>query len=492
MNIDYTTIVELFTNPASDPALLGSLATIASAVLILLFLAFRMKRLANRPSADNEKLLLDNDSLAMSGTPYFRGGIIILIITFGVFGGWAFYAPLDTAVVTSGRITVETSRKTVQHLEGGIVSEILVKDGDQVVKGQPLIRMSETQPKAQLEVVELQYMDALILQDRLHAELEGDKLLIYSEEINHLAAEDKTVSGMAKVQRQIFESRRESIDGETAILKNRIGQLKAQIDGFRQLGNSNQERIDSYQEEISEWEILYKEQLADKQHLRQIRHQKSQLEGELAKNIAQIAQLNIRIGETEEQILLQKKTFQTEVVEELRKTQSSIADFKARMTALSDTLSRTIVRSPDDGTIVGLELHTEGAVIGAGKPIMYVVPGSSNFVIETQISSLDIDKVTVGLESDIRFPAFKSFRGVIPGTVIEVSADSFLDERTGASYYDATVKIAKGGYNTMVDEGIDLISGMPAEVIIKTGQRTLLDYIVKPFSDMFVRSLREE
>ncbi|MBT7913444.1 HlyD family type I secretion periplasmic adaptor subunit [Candidatus Bathyarchaeota archaeon] len=458
---------------------------------VIVFIVFVMaNRIRRNESGEHDRIA--SGAPDENETPYLRGGMMILLVAFGIFGGWSAYAPLDEAVVVMGRVTVESNRKTVQHLEGGIVSEILVKDGDRVSKGQPLLRMSETQQKAQLEIVKLQYLDAVVLEERLQAELEETKQLNYSAKLQQLLAEEPVMMRMANIQKQIFNSRKDTLEGEISILQKRIGQLQVQVEGLQQLSKSKQERIKAYQEEIAEWLVLFDKQLTDKQHLRQIRHQKIQIEGELAGLKAQVAQLNIQAGETEEQILLRKRNLQSEIVKELRSTQSAIADFKARMTALDDTLSRTVVRAPDNGIVVGLELHTEGGVIRPGEPVMHIVPESNSFVIDAQVSSIDIDKVVVGLDSDIRFSAFKSFKGVIPGEIVKVSADSFQDERTGASYYDATIRVAEGGYETMLSEGIELMSGMPAEVIVKTGNRTLLEYIVQPFSDMFMRSFREE
>ncbi len=424
--------------------------------------------------------------------PYLVLGLVTLLLAFGLFGGWSALAPLDEAVVVSGRVTVESNRKTVQHLEGGIISEILVQEGDPVKRGAALLRMSETQQLAQLEIVRLQYLDALLLEARLQAELAGSRAVDVGGEVAALMAVEPRMEQMAAIQSQIFLSRQETLEREISILNRRRGQIQAQIEGLRQLGASRQQQIDAYAEEIEEWQQLYQRQLTDKQRLRELRHQKIGLEGGLAELQAEIAQLQIKQGETEEQILLRRGTRQSEVEQELRDTRRTIADLKARMTALEDTLSRTVVRAPDDGVVVGLKLHTVGGVVEPGEPMMYIVPDSRSFIVEVQIPAVDIDKVFAGLAADIRFSAFKFFQGMIDGEVGRVSADSFVDERSGASYYDATVKVLPGGATEMHQEGVELISGMPAEVVIKTGKRTLLDYILKPFTNLFIRAFREE
>ena len=259
---------------------------------VIVFIVFVMaNRIRRNESGEHDRIA--SGAPDENETPYLRGGMMILLVAFGIFGGWSAYAPLDEAVVVMGRVTVESNRKTVQHLEGGIVSEILVKDGDRVSKGQPLLRMSETQQKAQLEIVKLQYLDAVVLEERLQAELEETKQLNYSAKLQQLLAEEPVMMRMANIQKQIFNSRKDTLEGEISILQKRIGQLQVQVEGLQQLSKSKQERIKAYQEEIAEWLVLFDKQLTDKQHLRQIRHQKIQIEGELAGLKAQVAQLKL-------------------------------------------------------------------------------------------------------------------------------------------------------------------------------------------------------
>jgi len=424
--------------------------------------------------------------------PYRRFGILVLLVSFGLFGAWSATAPLDSAVIAGGQVKVEARRKTVQHLEGGIVAAIEVKDGDRVDAGQILVRLSDVRAHAQLEIVRLQLFDDYGLEARLKAEREDAPSITFPPALLDKKT-DSEVAETLRGQTEVFQARRKSWLNENKILKQRIGQLKEQISGLQALVRSEQSRIQSYRSEVTEWESLYKQKLVDKLRLLQIKRELAQLEGDEASNQAQIARLQIQIGETESQVVLREQQRLSETVEQLRKTQSEIADLRTRLVAMEDTLERTLIRSPVRGTVVGLNVHTIGAVLGPGTPIMDVVPVSDDFIIEAMISTRDIDKVRKGLHADVRFSAFNvRFTHVIPGQVENVSADSFQDQRTGAPYYRADVLVTPEGMESMKEYGFQLIPGMPAEVVIKTGERTVLEYLLKPFLDMLARSFREE
>jgi epimerase transport system membrane fusion protein len=208
--------------------------------------------------------------------------------------------------------------------------------------------------------------------------------------------------------------------------------------------------------------------------------------------MAKIAQIKVQILEEKEQILLKENTFKSNIVDDLRKAEFSVSEYQSKLKALNNTLSRTVIRSPDNGVVTGLEIHTIGGVIAPGDPIMFIVPSLRSFMIEVKVPSQQSEKLALSSNVDIRFPSFNSFKGVIPGVVKTVSADSFVDEQTNISYYNVKIKVSPEGVERMTKEGIQLSSGMPTEVIIKTGARTLLDYLLTPFNNMAVRSFNEQ
>ena len=419
-------------------------------------------------------------------------GFLVLAVCFGGMGGWAAFAPLESAVVAMGQVRDESNLKTVQNLEGGIVEEILVKDGDSVEKGQVLLRLNDTQVRTQLEEINWQYLTALAKMARFEAERDGLDAVQFPEKLQDRKLMFE-VEKMVEGEKRLFTFRRESFESEIIILGQRIEQLEAQINGIEQVQQVKKRRISAFADDIKEWQVLFDKQLVDKQQLRQIRQQKLALEAEIAGQEAEIARLRIQIGETRSHIVLRRREFMSDIALRLSDIHVALADYKIRMTALQERVARSVIKSPASGIVVGMGLHTIGAVVAPGENILNVVPQTKQFVIDAMVSLTDIDKVTEGQEADIRFSAFSARDvKVIEGRITGVDADSTLDSHTGGRYYKATVEVIEKGRITMEDAGIELISGMPAEVIIKAGSRTVLGYIVQPFSDMIARSFREE
>lgn len=429
--------------------------------------------------------------------PYRWFGVFVLLLTFGVFGGWSAVAPLDSAIVAPGQVKVEARRKVVQHLEGGIVAEIGVEDGDRVEAGTLLMRLSDVSPAAQLRIVRLQLYSAQALAARLEAERDGAEKIDFPAPL--LAAADEGADADAEMRRmlnaeqQVFDARRHSHLNEIDILRRRVHQLQEQAIGVEGLLEAQQDRLVSYTGEVAEWQRLYDAKLADKVRLLQLQRELAELEGDHASTQARLAELHVAIGETEAQIVLAEQQYLSEVTNLLRETQSKTADLSTREIALKDTLARTEIRSPVDGVVVGLRVRTIGAVVAPGEALMEIVPASDDLIVIANISLTDIDSMYIRQSADIRFSAFDSrMTHVVPGEVTNISADAILDNASGMQYYEAQIRIVPDGYQQMRDDDILIVPGMPAEVMIKTGGRTLLNYLLKPFLDMVARSFREQ
>lgn len=376
-------------------------------------------------------------------------------------------------------------RKSIQHLEGGIIETIFVKDGDSVKKGDVLIKLQDIQTKAQLDILESQYQDTLGLYNRLVSHKDNLKDIVFDSDLV-----DEFVKNE---QRNLFYSTKNAINEEKSILENRILQLRNQIDGNTSLLSSKQQRLISINEEVKEWDELFKLKLVDKIKLRELQREANMLQGDVANTRAEIARLNEQIMETKGQLLLRDEEFKKETLNKLVETKTMLNDLKSKILAARDTLNRTEIIAPADGVVVGLSLYTIGGVIPSGQKILDIVPQGSVLIVEAQIPVTDIDKVSAGLECDIRFSAFHLQQThVIHGKVIHVSADSFVDEATGNSYYEAKVEVTPEGQKQLKEYGFELVAGMPAEVMIKTGTRTTLSYLVKPFTDMLSRGFNEE
>ena len=428
---------------------------------------------------DKKSLLKTDDSLVI------RFGLGVLITVFVIFGGWMAFAPLASSSVGTGKVSTGYEKKSIQHLEGGIIETIFVKDGDSVKKGDVLIKLQDIQTKAQLDIVKSQYQDTLGLYNRLVSHKDNLKDIVFDSDLV-----DEFVKNE---QRNLFYSTKNAIKEEKSILENRILQLKNQIDGNTSLLSSKQQRLKSINEEIKEWDELFKLKLVDKIKLRELQREANMLEGDVANTRAEIARLNEQIMETRGQLLLRDEEFKKETLSKLVEAKTTLNDLKSKILAAEDTLNRTDIIAPADGVVVGLSLYTVGGVIPSGQKILDIVPQGSVLIVEAQVPITDIDKVSTGLECDIRFSAFHLQQThVIHGKLIHVSADSFVDEATGNSYYEAKVEVTPEGQKQLKEYGFELVAGMPAEVMIKTGTRTTLSYLVKPFTDMLSRGFNEE
>lgn len=412
-------------------------------------------------------------------------GLSVILVVFVIFGGWMALAPLAASSVAVGQVSADVDKKTIQHLEGGIIKEIYVQDGNKVKKGDLLLKLDDLQYKAELEIFTSQYQDALGVYARTKALDEGKEKVSFSKEL--------VDQNVIENQRNIFHTYRKRILDEKAITKNKVYQLNKQIEGLSSVLKSKKQRLSSISEEIVEWEELLKEKLVDKLKVRELKREKNSIEGDIANSISEIARLKEQIQEVKIEQLLREKNFKNENLENLVKSKSQIEDLKSKIEATKDKVTRTDIYSPIDGTIVGLDLHTQGAIVRPGDDILEVVPKDSKLIVIARVQTTDIDKVKVGLHADIRFSAFNLQQAhVISGEVIHVSADSFLDEQSGTSYYEAKVQVTPEGKEQLKDYGFVLVSGMPAEVMINIGERTTFSYLVKPFTDMLSRGFNEE
>ncbi len=414
-------------------------------------------------------------------------GLIIFILVFGVFGFWAALAPLDSAAFGSGTVAVKSYKKVVQHLEGGIISEISAENGDQILSGEPLLTLDDTQSLSLLEIANSQYIALKTREARLIAERDSLDSVAYS---NSLQTTDRRVVEEINAQNEIFLARMSSNEGLRDVLEQRAEQLKNQSVGLKALRDTKELLANSYAEEVEDTSTLLGQGFADKTRLRELERNYASFKGEAAELDSNIASIEIQIGETRLQILQQDKEFRNDVVTELSSTQSALKDIQERITALEDVVTRTVVRAPESGVVNGMQYHTLGGVILPGDPIAEIVPQTEELVVEAGMSPNDIDRIREGQETTIRFSSFGSSVPTTFGKVISLSADSIEDPNTGASFYLARIEVTPEGLDNLGD--LALLPGMPAEVFINTGSRTLLQYLFKPFSNAIARSLTED
>ncbi len=442
-----------------------------------------MKLIAQK-SGDSSAAFAD-DITSMDGAK--RIGLGLLTLVFGVFGLWAATAPLDGAAFGAGTVTVKSYKKIVQHLEGGIVADIFVRNGDLVQAGDPLLVLDDTQSLAQLEIANSQLIALLAREARLIAERDDLTQVTYPRSLN---SADSRVRAEIAAQNEIFEARKTANDGRIRILEQRIEQLRSQITGMQAQLETKELLAESFQEELQDTRSLLDQGFSDKSLLRQAERNFASYSGEAAELSARIASTEVQVGETRLEVLQQESEFQNEVVSELGEVQTSLQDVNERVVALQDIVSRTTVTAPDTGVVNGMQVHTIGGVIGGGSAIAEIVPESDELIVEATVNPVDIDRVSEGQEARIRFSTFGSSAPTVFGEVITLSADAITNEANGMTYYLARVEVTP---ESMADLGdLTLMPGMPAEVYIKTGSRTLLQYLFKPLSNAVSRSFNED
>jgi len=431
-------------------------------------------------------------SLLTDDRRFRRLGFLVVFAVFGGLGTWAAVAPLSSAALAPGVITVENYRKTVQHLEGGIIKTIRVRDGDSVQKDQVLATLDDTQPRAQLEVLRGQYYIAAAREARLIAQRDGLNEVRYPPNLL-VHADDPRVDDAIRIQNHTFTVRKTAHDGEISLYRRQIEQLRAKLKGLQAQITSRDRLVKSFRHELEDFEALLKEGYTERQKVRELERNLAQSEGQRGELASELAATELQISETELKILQLEKELQREVAKELGEVQAALFELREKIQSLESTVARTVVKAPEPGMVLGLSVHTLGGVIQPGGKILDIVPQDERLVVEARLSPQDIDRIQLGQMAEVRFTAFKSRdTPKIEGKLMVVSADRLVDEQTQTSYYLARVEITPEGLQDLARQKLDLVPGMPAEVLINTGERTLFEYLTDPFVNTVTRSFIED
>jgi len=429
--------------------------------------------------------------IATSHIKRSRFGLLVVLLTFVGFGGWATFAHVDGAAVAMGDVIVSTQNRNIQHLEGGVVDTIFVDDGDQVEEGDTLVTLSDIRAVAELNIVQSQLDEILGEEARLLAERAQKDTIEFPAAL----LSRKGQPGVAAIldgQQSLFNSRTESVRGREQILKQKSASLAQQVKGQKAVGESLAGRASSYQEELKHWQELFDRQLADRLRINEMTRELLRLQGERDATETEVGRLRAEIANTRSELLITREEFMEKVSTRLREVQQKRADLQARKTSLEDTLRRLVISSPVSGTVVGTEVHTEGGVIRPGDTLMQIVPSNQKLAIVAKVKPTEIDRIKPGQLSSIRLSAF-NFQAahVIEAEVINISADTYENEQTRETYYEVRLNITEKGQATMAKQDMFLLPGMPAEVLISTGNRTVLEYLLDPFIRMSERAFRE-
>lgn len=416
-------------------------------------------------------------------------GFVALILLIGVIGVWSVKARIAGAVIASGMIQVENNRQVVQHPQGGVVGEILAKDGDTVAAGAVVVRLDDALLQSELSIIEGQLAEIRARKARLEAERDGLDAVMVPEALSVLAQTMPEVHNMIDGQRRLFEARNESLRREADQISEQIAQAHNQIDGTDAQLSALRTQKNLIAQELTDARSLLEKGLAQASRVSSLQREEARLSGEIGNLTATIAQLRGQIAAFDIQRLKLDTVRREEANTTLSDLQYSEIELVERRLSAVETLSRMEIRSPVSGVIYGSQVFALQAVISPAAPIMYVIPQDQPLVVSARIESINIDQVYVGQEASLRFVAFEQrTTPELFSQVSQISADVFTDEATGKSYYKAELLPNEGELLKL--GGQKLIPGMPVEAFIRTAERSPLSYLVKPLTDYFNKAFR--
>jgi len=414
------------------------------------------------------------------------GGALVVSLIGGV-GGWAATTDISGAVIASGEVVVDSNVKTVQHHQGGTVSKILARNGDRVAAGQVMVRLDATIAQASLAILNKRLIELSVRGARLWAERDGADRMVLPK----LANVDSTqVQRVFAAERRLFDLRRSARIGQKAQLTQRIGQLEAEISGLTTQVDAKAKEISLMRHELESARGLWAKKLTSIGKITALERESTRLEGQRGQLMTTIAARRGRIAEIELKIIQIDRNLAGEVARELREIDASKGELAERKIAALDRLQRMTIRAPQTGVVHQSKVHTIGGVIRPGETLMLVVPSTDKLTVEARVAPRDIDQLRAGQPTLLRFSAFNQrTTPELSGLVRSISADVTTDERTGVRYY--TVRIDVPSQEVRRLGAVKLVPGMPVEAFIKTGDRTVLSYLVKPLSDQTIRAFRE-
>jgi HlyD family secretion protein len=418
-------------------------------------------------------------------------GNLLIGIFIGGFGIWSIFAPLKSAAVASGIVEPESGRKTIQHLEGGIVRQIRVKNGDAVTSGQVLIALDDTKSRSERDSIQGQLWDAEGRQARMVAEQENRDDITYPQDLEALINTNSTVRAIMIGQHHIFQARRQVMQVEIEIAQQKMAEVQQEIVGLTAQKAALAARAEISRQQMESSSALAAKGAERKTRLLDLGREKADLDGQLGETQAQISRAYQVINETQATVVKLQSDRMNEVAEGLRDTEGQVLQLGDRLQAIDDQLARTEIRAPEDGVIMDLRIHTIGGVIGAGEPLVDLVPSEGRLIVTAHVRPEDIHLVHAGLEAQVHLLPYNQRRvPLLRGEVEYVSADRLVDKQSGQPYYEATIRVTDERLAKMRD--VELVPGMPAQALIETGKSSVAFYAVRPLLDSFHRAFRED
>ena len=432
----------------------------------------------------------NTDQLQESG--YARLGFMALAVTAVMLLGWGAIAPLHSAVVAGGRVLTASDNKVVQHLDGGLVRRIAVRDGDLVNAGQLLLTLDERPLQIRLDQVDEQLLEISANLERLAAERESAAELRFSATLQQ-QSDALDQADTLQTQQRLFASRRAAFTSEQQVLAQRQLQIRKQLDGGESLLGTQRNRLLLMEQQLAALRKVASRKAVSQAKVRETESEVYELRGEILAQESEMARLRESLAEAEFSASLRQQEYLSDVIGEQRQLQSQRIDLLAQQQDLHERLQRVELRAPVAGKVQGFRVVTLGAVISGGEGIMEIVPQGHDFKIHARISPMDVDSVYPGLQAEVRFPAFQGMQ-MLPSLFAklnDISSDVYIDEASGEAYYKASLTLDSDSMALLQAEQRPLVAGMPVDLVIRTGERTLAQYLVQPFSDMLARAFNE-
>lgn len=431
-----------------------------------------------------------NPPQQQSEQKYIRFGWFVIAL--GLCGSllWAGFAPLDQGVPTSGTVTVSGYRKVVQAPAGGVIAEILVRDGDKVSAGEPLLKMNRTVAQAKYDRLRTNYINALATEARLSAERDGAGAPVFPAELMRAEFQQEAPQSMA-LQRALFSARTQTLKNEMGANEQTIAGIEHQLQGLRKSLHQKRRHSASLADQLKNMRPLVAESFLPRNRLLEIERQHNDVQSQLAEMMGEIGLAQKRIQEIQQRINQQLTSYQQEVQSQLTETQNSLSNYRSELRTAEFELENTTIFAPTDGRVISLMVFNPGSVVSPSERLMEIVPLDTPLVVEAKLPAHLIDKVHAGLPVDMMFTAFNQNKTpVIPGEVTLVSADLMTDKSTGESWYQVQVAVTEKGTGLLANNNIR--PGMPVEVLVRTGSRSFLNYLFKPVLDRAKTAFTEE
>jgi HlyD family secretion protein len=435
------------------------------------------------------QVTLDAEAQAPSLRRTVAAAVAVITLGFGGFAAWAFTAPLDSAVPAMGSVVVESKRKTVSLLESGILKDLLVREGDHVAEGQPLLKLDDTQARAQLGQGRAQFWAARSKLARLVAETTGAAMAI-PPDLQAAAGADPALAVLVANEQRLLDTRMQTLKGSLAVQDKRINQFNQQIAAIDAQTAAARTRLGLIDDQLKTVVSLLEKGLAQKSRARELEGTKAELQGSIGELAAKRAEAQQNIAQTELEMSRIHDSWQADVGRELQDTQGLLADLSERLRAAEDVLAHKLVTAPAAGTVTDIKFATPGSSIIAGQPVLDVVPDDGRLLVEANVQPNDIEHVHLGQKVNVRLISYKQHKvPVLTGKLAYVSADRQIDAK-GEPFFVARVELTPGALDRL--KGVKLYPGMPAEVLIIGGERVAIDYFLAPITDSLNRAFREE